>query len=139
MGKPFEHRRIGSAYMTRSSKFFLTAACLLLLTGVQLGALGAHALNDVLTPQKLTSWGLAVQYQLVHGLGLILLVLLWDKLPASKLLLWAASLMLLGVFLFSGSIYTSAIGLDMASQIAPLGGGSFMLAWLLVAIAVLRS
>lgn len=124
--------------MQRSAKVFLVAACLLLLTGVQLGAVGAHALDAVLTPQKINSWELAVQYQLVHALGLILLVVLMERFPGA-LLRWAATLMLLGIFLFSGSIYASALGADVAAQIAPFGGMSFMLAWLLVAVAVFRS
>ena len=120
------------------NKLFLVAACLLLLSGVQLGALGAHALTDRLTPQKINSWELAVQYQLVHSLGLIAIVLLRDKLR-SALLQWAGLIMLSGIFLFSGSIYLSALGIPAFSQIAPLGGISFMVAWLLVAIAIFRA
>ena len=117
----------------------MISAGLLLLSGVQLGALGAHALSDILTPQKQNSWELAVQYQLVHALGLILITLLMDKLVGSKLLGWAGGLMLVGIFLFSGSIYVSALGGPaFSSQIAPFGGGSFMVAWLLVAIAAWR-
>jgi len=126
--------------MQGANKVFLVAACLLLLTGVQLGALGAHALTDRLTPQKINSWELAVQYQLVHSLGLIVIVLLRDRLAAAtQLLQWAGFIMLGGVFLFSGSIYASALGLPAFSQIAPFGGVSFMVAWFLVAIAAFRA
>jgi uncharacterized membrane protein YgdD (TMEM256/DUF423 family) len=125
--------------MQGANKVFLVAACLLLLTGVQLGALGAHALTDRLTPQKINSWELAVQYQLVHSLGLIAIVLLRDRLGSGQLLQWAGFIMLGGIFLFSGSIYASALGLPAFSQIAPFGGGSFMVAWLLVAIAAFRA
>lgn len=125
--------------MNLSSRIFLIAASLILLTGVQLGAIGSHALSDVLTPQKQNSWELAVQYQLVHGLGLILLGLLLDRDPASRLLQAAGWLMLFGVLLFSGSIYLGALGGPaLAASAAPYGGGSFMLAWLLLAIAVWR-
>jgi uncharacterized membrane protein YgdD (TMEM256/DUF423 family) len=116
----------------------MIVACLLLLTGVQLGALGAHALTDVLTPTQQNSWQLAVQYQLVHSLGLILISLLALKFGTPTLMTWSASLMLAGIFLFSGSIYMSALGFSIAAQIAPFGGTSFMLAWLLLAIAVYR-
>jgi uncharacterized membrane protein YgdD (TMEM256/DUF423 family) len=125
--------------MQRTSRIFLMAACLLLLSGVQLGALGAHALDNVLTPKQLNSWELAVQYQLVHSLGLIAISLLQMKLGPLKLMDWAGTLMLVGIFLFSGSIYMSALGFAVAAPIAPYGGGSFMLAWLLLAIAVYRS
>jgi len=124
--------------MHQLARIFLIAACLLLLTGVQLGALGAHALDDVLTPRQLNSWELAVQYQLVHSLGLIAIVLLQNHLGPSKLMDWAGTLMLVGIFLFSGSIYLSALDFELAAPIAPYGGSSFMLAWLLLAISIFR-
>lgn len=125
--------------MPGSRKFILIAACLLALTGVQLGALGAHALDELLTPQKINSWELAVQYQLVHSLGLLLVVWLQTQLPDSALLRWAAGIMLAGIFLFSGSIYVGSLGgPGFIGQLAPFGGSAFMVAWLLVAIAVFR-
>jgi len=128
--------------MSAASKRFIIIACLYLLTGVQLGALGAHALNDVLTPQKLVSWELAVQYQLIHALGIIVVSLLYSHFPGQKLLLWASWLLTVGIILFSGSIYTSALGGESwawAGTIAPFGGSSFMLAWLLTCIGVWRA
>ena len=124
--------------MQRISKVFIVSACLLLLTGVQLGALGAHALTDILTPTQINSWELAVQYQLVHSLGLIMIALLVQKFGPSKFMAWSGGLMLVGIFLFSGSIYASALGLSIAAQVAPFGGICFMVAWLLLAIAVYR-
>lgn len=124
--------------MQTADKVFIIAACLLLLSGAQLGALGVHALTDVLTPQQQNSWELAVQYQQVHSLGLILIALLQFKLGPQKLMTWAAGIMLAGIFLFSGSIYLSALGISVAAAVAPFGGSSFMLAWLLLAIAIYR-
>lgn len=125
--------------MNTTSRIFMISASLILLIGVMLGAIGAHALNEILTPQKQNSWELAVQYQLVHGLGLILLGLLLQFRPAALSIKLAGWLMLLGIFLFSGSIYVSALGgLQLAAGVAPYGGSSFMLAWLLMAIGVWR-
>jgi len=120
------------------NKVFLVAACLLLLVGVQLGALGAHALTDRLTPTQIDNWQLAVQYQLVHALGLIAVVSLRDRLGSTGLLQWAGWIMLAGVVLFCGSIYASALGMPGIGRLAPFGGISFMLAWLLVGVAALR-
>ena len=47
--------------------------------------------------------------------------------------------MSLGLLLFSGSVYVSSLGVRLVGEIAPFGGGSFMLAWLLVAIAAFRT
>lgn len=126
--------------MQNTSKIFLISACLLLLSGVQLGALGSHALDDVLTPAKLRSWELAVQYQLVHSLGLLLITLLYEKLNQPVLMRWSSCFMLAGICLFSGTIYITALGAPAAlGIITPFGGISLMLAWLLLAIAIYRS
>ena len=113
----------------------MVSACLLLLAGVILGALGSHALDNILTPKKQNSWELAVQYQLIHGLGIILIGVLYQQ-YAKPLLRWAGGLMLIGIFVFSGSIYISALLVPGLNQFAPYGGLSLMLSWLLVAVAV---
>ena len=111
----------------------MVSACLLLLAGVILGALGSHALDNILTPKKQNSWELAVQYQLIHGLGLIMIAMLYQQ-RGTPLLRWAGTIMLIGILLFSGSIYATALGApEGLSQIAPYGGSSLMIAWLLLA------
>ena len=123
--------------MRKTTVLFISLASLLLLTGTILGALGSHALADILTPKKTTSWELAVQYQLVHGLGIIIIAMLYDRWPR-PLLRWAGVCMLVGTLLFSGTIYATALGAPAAlSPIAPFGGLSFMLGWLLLAITAL--
>ena len=124
--------------MRRTSVLLMVTACLLLLAGVILGALGAHALDNILSAEKKATWELAVQYQLVHGLGMIMIGMLYQQFGA-PLMRWAGRFMFLGVLLFSGSIYASALGGPAGiNQIAPYGGSSFMLAWLLLAIAIIR-
>ena len=123
--------------MSKTTTILMIAACLLLLTGVILGALGAHALDAVLTPKKKDSWELAVQYQLIHAIGIIIIAMLYQSYKLA-LLRWCGALMLLGILLFSGSIYGSALGLPALNQIAPYGGSSFMLGWLLLAFSVFQ-
>ena len=109
------------------------------MTGVILGAMGAHALDNILPPERKSSWELGGQYQLVHGLGLIIVALLYEKI-GSLLISISGGLMFIGVWLFSGSIYQNSIGAAPGiNAIAPYGGMSFMLAWLLLAIAVIRA
>mgnify|MGYP003956091655 CR=1 FL=1 len=126
--------------MSGINKNFSILACLYLLSGVQLGALGSHALNDVLTPQKLASWELAVQYQLIHAIGIILICLLATRFQSQKLLPLCNWLLAIGVVLFSGSIYAMALGApSWLGMLAPLGGSAFMLAWLLAGIAIWKA
>lgn len=121
------------------SKAFLVIGGLSLLVATQLSAIGFHAPNDVLTPEKRESWHWATEMQFYHSLGLVLLALLAPRLGNSRLVTLAGSLMLLGLLLFSGSIYLGSLGVPAVGQLAPLGGGSFMLAWLLVAVAAIRT
>ncbi len=121
------------------SKAFLVIGGLSLLVATQLSAIGFHALNDVLTPEKRESWHWATEMQFYHSLGLILLALLAPLLGNSRLVTLAGGLMVLGLLLFSGSIYLGSLGVPTVGQLAPIGGGSFMLSWLLVAVAAIRT
>jgi uncharacterized membrane protein YgdD (TMEM256/DUF423 family) len=121
------------------SRVLLIIGSLSLLTATQLSALGFHALSNVLTPQQRESWHWATELQFYHSLGLILLALVAPRLGNSQLVAWAGGIMILGLVLFSGTIYVSSLGLAPVGQFAPFGGGSFMLAWLLVAVAAFRA
>ena len=51
----------------------------------------------------------------------------------------AAGMMVLGVLLFSGSIYRAGLmNLDGAGPLAPMGGSLLILSWLVVAVAAWR-
>jgi uncharacterized membrane protein YgdD (TMEM256/DUF423 family) len=56
-------------------------------------------------------------------------------LPAHKLLNWAARLLIIGIVLFSGSLYLLALSkVSWLGMITPLGGVAFLLAWGLLAV-----
>ncbi|MCL4791956.1 MAG: DUF423 domain-containing protein [Gammaproteobacteria bacterium] len=130
---------MSTATLSASSKTFIVIGALSLLAATQLSAIGFHALNEVLTPEKRASWQWATQMQFYHSMGLILVALLAPRLGSPRLLIGAGALMVLGLLLFSGSIYLGTLGVASVGQVAPLGGGSFMVAWLLVAIAAFRT
>ena len=106
---------------------------LLMFTGLILGALGTHYVAHRVTPERLASWETAVLYQLLHGLGLLLLGVIARTTRLTTALRWAARMMFAGVLLFSGSIYLAAAGAEHATRFAPTGGTMLMVAWLLVA------
>jgi uncharacterized membrane protein YgdD (TMEM256/DUF423 family) len=127
------------AELPRLSRVFLVVGALSLLAATQLSALGFHALSNRLTPAQLEAWHWATELQFHQSLGLILVALLAARLGSPRLLAAAGAIMILGLFLFSGTIYVNTLGILPVGQLAPLGGGSFMLAWLLVAIAAFRA
>ena len=107
---------------------------LLMFAGLVLGALGTHYVAHRVTPERLASWETAVLYQLLHGLGLLLLGVIARATSLTTALRWAGRMMMLGVLLLSGSIYLATAGLEHATRAAPTGGTMLMVAWLLVAV-----
>lgn len=122
------------------------ARCFLVLGGlnatvaVALGAAGTHALKAVLMVNDPANWfALALQYHQFHALGLILVGIVADRISTSRWLVGAGWLMLVGILLFSGSLYLlSLLGLHAVHAAIPFGGGSFIVAWLLFSVGVLR-
>ncbi len=119
-------------------RFYISAGAVLLMLGVAAGAFGAHALRGLLDVHQLEVWQTAVQYQMLHGLGLLLLAALAKSLHP-RLASWAAALMLLGCVIFSGSLYTLVLtGSAGLGLITPLGGVLMIVSWLLVCGAALK-
>lgn len=107
-------------------------------TGVGLGAWGAHGLAAFIGHADTGPWDTAVLYQLIHALGLLLVGVLQTN-ARTSLLAWSGYLMMVGVLLFSGSIYGLVLnGPRWLGPITPLGGVSMILAWTLLALAAWR-
>ncbi len=120
-------------------KIFVTLGSLSALIGVALGAFGAHGLKTRVAPEMLSVWQTGVQYHLVHALGLVLIGILCQMMPAATLLRSAGWLLLAGTILFSGSLYVMVLSdIKALGMITPLGGVAFLLGWLLLAFAAWR-
>lgn len=114
------------------------AGAVLGATGIVLGAFGAHGLKKVLDAPQLASFETGVKYQMYHALFLILAACI-PRL-SSKAAKRIFYLTLIGVILFSGSIYLlttkNLTGIDISSIgfITPIGGSLLIIAWLLLFI-----
>ena len=86
------------------NKSILVKGATLGCIAVILGALGAHALKNLLTPDQLNSFETGVKYQMYHAIVLIAIAF-FSKKEDSKYISSAVTLMFFGVILFSGSIY----------------------------------
>jgi uncharacterized membrane protein YgdD (TMEM256/DUF423 family) len=105
---------------------------------VALGAFGAHGLKSKISPDMLAVYQTGVHYQMMHALGLILIGILAEK-WASPLISWSGWALFVGIILFSGSLYALSIsGIRILGAITPLGGVSFLLGWVLLAIAAYK-
>ena len=126
--------------MPISAKTFLALGSVGMLLAVALGAFGAHALKKTLTPELMAVYETAVNYHVVHALGLLAVGLLALHLPDSGTLRRAGILMLVGLLLFSGSLYALSLsGIRGLGAITPVGGVALLAAWLLLAVAVVRA
>ena len=125
--------------MHRTSRTLILVAGISLMLAGMLGAYGFHGLPGKVPDAKLASWDWAVEMQFFHSIGLILVALLLDRAPGSLLLKAAAGLMIAGLVLFSLNIYQETLGGSEAiGNLAPTGGSSFMLAWLLAGVGTYR-
>ncbi|MCD9022839.1 DUF423 domain-containing protein [Cohnella silvisoli] len=106
------------------------------MLSVVFGAFGAHILESRLTADELDVYQTGVQYQMFHAVGILLIALLIDRLPSRKLATWAARLMLIGIVLFSGSLYALALsGEKVLGAITPIGGVAFIAGWICMALS----
>ena len=110
------------------------------LLAVVLGAFGAHALKALVSQEKLQIFETGVRYQFMHAFALVALSLYGsqneDKMGEQKAIGWSAHFFLIGIFLFSGSLYLltllSTSSFPMArflGPITPLGGLCFIVGW----------
>lgn len=126
--------------MNTAERRILAIAALLLALAAGLGALGSHSLENTLSPQRLRSFESAVTYHFYHAIGLALVAIAAAPLGRPALLKWVTGLFGLGLICFSGSIYALTFGAPTGVVMAaPVGGVSFMLGWVLFAVAAWRS
>ncbi len=113
---------------------------------VALGAMAAHFLKSkinggLITELNLQTFETASKYQMYHSLAILLISLLSDKFHF-KLIIKAGYCFMIGIVLFSGSLYlistAKLIGLTSIKwlgPITPIGGFFFITGWLLLAFA----
>jgi len=115
---------------------FIMLGALLAALAVGLGAIGAHALKSQLTAEQLATYHTAVQYQMYHAIGLVLVGLLGLH-HRSRWLDGAGWSMLIGIILFSGLLYAWLVtGRRFFVYPVPVGGVAFIIGWMLMAIGL---
>ena len=127
--------------MNTQSRFPLLSAGFFGLTGVALGALGAHGLATTLAERGMThAWDTGARYHIYHALAL-LAAAAWLRASgagAATRMVWAVRCWTLGTVLFSGSLYGLALGGPRwLGPVTPLGGIVLTGGWLFVIAAAL--
>ncbi len=99
------------------------------------GALGAHGLKEKLTPEALELWHTAATYHILHAIALVLYGT-YDREGRGRNV---GTSFLLGILLFSGSIYALALGApSWVGAITPFGGVLLVFGWLTFSWAARR-
>lgn len=100
------------------------------LLAVMTGAFGAHGLRGVISAHGLEVFQTAVTYQMTHAIALILVALLSGFGLSRRLLGLAAGFYLIGIVLFSGSLYLLALtDMRWIGPVTPMGGLCFIIGW----------
>lgn len=125
--------------MKKTSKIILLGASATLFMGIALGAMGAHALKDILQGKYLETYHTGIDYMIYHGLGLLALGALSEIFPQINFN-WVYRLILLGVLLFSGNcIFYALTQSKFFAMIVPLGGICYLLGWLCLFVVIAKS
>jgi len=119
-------------------RFFFAAGSVMALLAVALGAFGAHALKNRLTPDMLDIFEVGVRYQMYHALALLAVAWASSRWPESNLNAagWA---FIIGIVIFSGSLYVLSIfGIRWLGAITPIGGLAFLIGWAILVWSAAR-
>jgi uncharacterized membrane protein YgdD (TMEM256/DUF423 family) len=106
---------------------------------VALGAFGAHALRATLDARDLATFEIGVRYQMYHALALIAVAWAVARWPGQPGLTAAGWAFVLGILVFSGSLYVLVLaGQRWLGAVTPLGGVAFLIGWGLLAWTAFR-
>ncbi len=120
---------------------FLVLAAVFGFLAVGLGAFGTHALEAhfAANPSREPTYNTAVQYQMFHVVGLIVVAWLTTH-RAARLPMIAGWLFVAGIVLFCGSLYVLAVfQISAMGAVAPLGGVSFLTGWALTGVSAAQA
>lgn len=125
-------------------KGFLVWAMAMGALAVLLGAFGAHKLKELVPPETVSTFQTGVTYQFYHVFALLAVGILYAHIPSTQML-WAGRCFIVGVLLFSGSLYlltllkmTNNVGLRGVGILTPIGGVFFVIGWIFFLLSVLK-
>ena len=128
-----DYQQRGGMATGTDTRVFLTIGAVLAALGVAAGAMGAHALEGLLSAERLDTYHTAVRYHLIHALALTVVGVL--QIPGPWLAR-AGWLFLAGIVLFSGSLYVLiATDITAFGAVTPFGGVALITGWLSLAAA----
>jgi uncharacterized membrane protein YgdD (TMEM256/DUF423 family) len=116
-------------------KGLLKIGAILGALSIILGAFAAHTIKSRVSPDVLAIFETGVRYQMYHVFAIFITAILYKEFP-TKNMAWAGKLFLIGIILFSGSLYLltyvkaiEANNFLWLGAITPFGGMAFIVGW----------
>ncbi|MEB3217631.1 MAG: DUF423 domain-containing protein [Nostocales cyanobacterium 94392] len=118
-------------------KIFMSLAALFGGLSVAAGAFASHALKERLSDRALEIFEVGARYQMYHALALLLVAILLIQIKSpSPTLIASGWLFIIGILIFSGSLYALSLSdIKILGAITPIGGVAFITGWVALAIA----
>jgi len=125
--------------LNNNSKKFLAIASFMMALAIALGAFGAHGLKSIVSDSMMKVYATGVEYHFYNTLGLFIVAFLINFYPKSKKLLRSAWLILIGMSIFSFSLYALVLlSMPILGAITPIGGSLLIIAWLMTTYAIFK-
>ncbi|MBD2139411.1 DUF423 domain-containing protein [Anabaena sp. FACHB-1237] len=123
------------------TQIFLTIGAIFAGLSVAAGAFGAHALREKISERMLEIFDTGARYQMYHALALLLIAILMIILKnSSNTLVISGWLFIIGIVIFSGSLYAlSLTNIKILGAITPIGGVALIAGWIFLAISALTN
>lgn len=119
-------------------RLFAIVGSFFAMTGIALGAFGAHFLKERLSSEKLSVLEIGIRYQIYHALALFVVAWAISRWP-SQSTISVGWLFIMGVLLFSGSLYLIVLtGQRWLGAVTPIGGLAMILGWAILAWVAFR-
>ncbi len=120
-------------------KVFLAISSFMMALAIGLGAFGAHGLKSILNESMLKVYNTGIQYHFYNTLGLFIATFIYALKPTSKKIFVSLCLIIIGMIIFSFSLYFLAIlNLPILGAITPIGGSLLIIAWFLLSYGILK-
>ena len=124
------------------NKRFLKIAAFLGALTVIFGAFAAHAIKSRVNAETLSVFETGVRYQMYHVFAIFFVGIIYKEFPF-KYMIWAGNLFLVGIILFSGSLYALTFfkangneNMNWLGAVTPFGGTCFIVGWSLILLSL---
>ncbi|GAB6281883.1 MAG: DUF423 domain-containing protein [Ignavibacterium sp.] len=118
----------------KEQKIWIIIAAIMGFLGVALGAIGGHIVQSFVSTEMLEIYKIGINYHFIHTIVILVIAL-----SSKEILYKSLPIFLIGIILFSFSLYLySLTGIRIFAIITPFGGISFLIGWIYIIVLLLK-